>query len=69
MHTTIPDNWQARPVQKVEEASAILAISRSATYEFAKRRELDLVKLSARSSAITTASIVRFLAARGVEML
>lgn len=67
--TPIPENWQARPVQKVHEVSAITRLSRAAVYRQAQDGELELVKIGERSSAITTASIIRFLEKRGVEVL
>lgn len=65
---TIPENWQARPVQKVDQAALILARSRVAIYRDVANGELDLVKIGERSSAITTASIIRFLEKRGIEV-
>ena len=64
----IPDNWQNRPVQKVRQAAAILARSRASIYLDAQRGELELVKIGEKSSAITTASILRYLANRGIEV-
>lgn len=64
----VPDNWQARPVQKVDQAAVILARSRVSIYRDVQRGELDLVRIGERSSAITTASIVRFLERRGIEL-
>lgn len=67
--SVIPDNWQACPVQKVDQAAVILARSRVSIYRDVQRGELDLVRIGERSSAITTASIVRFLEKRGIEVL
>lgn len=67
--TVIPDNWRARPVQKVDQAAVILARSRVSIYRDAQRGELDLVKIGEHSSAITTASIIRFLEKRGIEVM
>lgn len=67
--STIPDNWQVRPVQKVDQAAVILARSRVSIYRDVKNGTLELVKLGERSSAITTASILRYLQARGIEVL
>lgn len=65
----IPENWRTRPVQKVEQAAAILARSRASIYLDARRGELDLVKIGEKSSAITTASILRYCARRGIEVV
>jgi hypothetical protein len=65
----IPDNWRAHPVQKVTQAAAILARSRASIYLDVQRGHLDLVKIGEKSSAITTASIIRFLNSRGIEVL
>lgn len=67
--TAIPSNWHARPLQKVDEAAAILTRSRVSIYREVKRGNLDLVKTGEKSSAITTASILRWLNERGVEIL
>ena len=66
---SIPDNWQNRPVQKVEQAAVILARSRASIYLDARRGELELVKIGEKSSAITTASILRYCARRGIEVV
>jgi hypothetical protein len=65
---SIPDNWWTRPVQKVQQAAVILARSRASIYLDVQRGELDLVKIGEKSSAITTASILRYCARRGIEV-
>ncbi len=67
--TEIPDNWKARPVQKVDQAAAILARCRASIYNDVKAGRLQLVKIGEHSSAISTASIIRFLNERGIEVL
>lgn len=65
----IPENWRTRPVQKVGQAAAILARSRASIYLDVRRGELELVKIGEKSSAITTASILRYCSRRGIEVV
>lgn len=64
----IPEKWWTRPVQKVQQAAVILARSRASIYLDVQRGELDLVKIGEKSSAITTASILRYCSRRGIEV-
>ncbi|PLX72624.1 MAG: hypothetical protein C0607_16070 [Azoarcus sp.] len=64
----VPKNWQSLPVQRMCHATVILSRCRGSIYLDVKAGRLDLVKLGERASAITTASIIRFLKERGVEV-
>lgn len=56
-------------VHRVDRLAEMLGISRVSVYRLVEKKELDLVKLSEKSSGITHASLQRYCATRGIEML
>jgi excisionase family DNA binding protein len=46
--TTIPDGWQDRPTITVEQAAAVLGISRQCAYDSVRRGEIKVIKLGRR---------------------
>lgn len=56
-------------VHRVDRLAEMLAISRVSVYRLVEAGELTLVKTGIKSSGITHASLERYCAARGIEML
>lgn len=56
-------------VYRVDRLADMLGISRVSIYRLVEAKELDLVKTGIKSSGITHASLQRYCAARGIEML
>lgn len=53
---------------RIAEASRLIGLSRSSLYRLVDSKELTLVKLSARSSAITRSSIVEYAQSRAIPL-
>lgn len=62
----VPDNWRVLPVVRLDVAAAILGMAKQSIYRYVNLKELEIVKVAEKASAMPVVSIIRYLEKRGV---